>query len=316
MPFITVVIPLYNKANFIENTLQSVFNQSFQDFEIVIVEDCSTDNSLAVVSKIKSNKIRLIKHEKNKGLSASRNTGVKNANSNYIAFLDADDVWHKDYLKKINDLIIKFPEAKLFATNYAEVYPNNAVILPTTNLKNFTEDGIVTDFFESNLSQPIYCCCSLCVEKEVFEKAGYFDEKITFGEDVDFNIRANYYFKLAYSTENLVSYIMYSENRMSHDIVSNKTITDFDHYENWGKKNPSLKKFLDFNRYVMAKHYKFENDKPKFRKMKSGIAKNNEISGLNKKQLLLLNAPLIVLKFIKIIKYYFVKFGIRITTYG
>ena len=84
MAVFTVVIPLFNKANYISNTIESVLAQTFKDFEVIIVDDCSTDASLEVVSAIPSDKIRIIQHEHNKGLSASRNTGIKNATTSYL----------------------------------------------------------------------------------------------------------------------------------------------------------------------------------------------------------------------------------------
>jgi glycosyltransferase involved in cell wall biosynthesis len=197
MAFFSVIIPLYNKENFVEKTIQSVLGQTFQDFEIIIVEDCSIDNSFELVSNITSSKIKIIRHIENKGLSASRNTGIQNSEGNYVAFLDADDLWKSNYLEKLYYLIQNFPEAKLFATNYEEIYSNKQAIQPATNLMNFKKDGIVSDFFESNLSQAIYCCSSVCVEKSVFDEIGGYNEKITFGEDIDFNIRANLKYKLA-----------------------------------------------------------------------------------------------------------------------
>lgn len=122
MAYFTVIIPLYNKENHIEATLKSVLNQTFQDFEVVIVEDCSTDNSKQKAVSIVSKKTRIVQHEVNKGLSASRNTGIHNANSDFLAFLDADDIWHKEFLEKIHELTQRFPKAHLFGTNYTEVY--------------------------------------------------------------------------------------------------------------------------------------------------------------------------------------------------
>src|SRR6478735_1139624 len=127
MPFFSVVIPVFNKETFIEKTIKSVLEQTFDDFEIIVVNDFSTDGSLDIVSKIDSDKIKVIQHDKNKGLSATRNTGIRNSNSNYIAFLDADDIWKPTFLEKIHSLILQFPEAKLFATNYEELYPNDAI---------------------------------------------------------------------------------------------------------------------------------------------------------------------------------------------
>jgi glycosyltransferase involved in cell wall biosynthesis len=316
MAFFSVIIPLYNKENFIEKTMQSILNQTFQDFEIIVVNDGSTDGSLLALSKINSEKIRIIKHSKNKGLSAARNTGIQNANTNYIAFLDADDLWKSSYLEKIFSLIKNFPEAKLFATSYQEIYNNNISITPALNLKNFNNDGIVLDFFESNLSQPIYCCCSLCVEKSVFQTIGLYDENITFGEDIDFNIRANLSYKLAYSTMPLVEYIIFSENQITNSNLKNKTIPNFNSYESIARNNSALKKYLDFNRYVFAKMYKMENDLKNFNNIKKGINPNSRISGLNYKQSFLLKMPLFLLQIIKKTKLQFLKKGIRFTSYN
>ena len=316
MAFFTIVIPLFNKSNYISNTIESVLAQTFQDFEVLIVEDCSTDASLKMVSAIQSDKIRILQHDQNKGLSASRNTGIKNAMTQYIAFLDADDVWKPNYLETIYTLIQKFPECKLFATNYEEVYPNQMSLLPTTKFINQEKETVIKDFFESNLSQHIYCCCSLCVDKSVFETIGFYDEKITYGEDVDFNIRANNAFQLAYSTDVLVSYILYTENQITNTHLKNKTLTNFDAYESLGIAKPSLKKYLDFNRYIMAKYYKMEGNFDAYQKMKTGINPNPTISGLNYKQRVLLNAPKFVLNLIKKIKLYFILKGYKITTYS
>lgn len=316
MAFFTVVIPLFNKSNYISNTIESVLAQTFQDFEIIIVEDCSTDASLEVVSAIQSNKIKIIQHKQNKGLSASRNTGIKNATTQHIAFLDADDVWKTNYLETIYSLILQFPECKLFATNYEEIYPNQLSLLPTTKLKNPDKETVIKDFFESNLSQHIYCCCSLCMDKSVFETIGFYDEKITYGEDVDFNIRANNAFQLAYSTDVLVSYILYTENQITNTNLNTKTLTNFDAYEALGIEKPNLKKYLDFNRYIMAKYYKMEGNFEAYQKMKAGISTNPTISGLNYKQRFLLNAPRFALNCIKKIKLYFTLKGYKITTYS
>lgn len=315
MAYFTVIIPLYNKENHIEETLKSVLNQTFQDYEIIIIEDCSTDSSKTKAGSFISEKIRIIQHEKNKGLSASRNTGIKNSNSDFLTFLDADDIWHKNYLEKIHQLTQSFPKAHLFATNYLEVYSKNVMISPSSNLKNFDTDGIVPDFFESNLYQNIYCPSSLCVKKEVFEKIGGYNIKINYGEDVDFNIRANYSYQLAYSKTALVYNIMFAENKITNSSLKNKTITDFDFYESLAKTNKSLKKYLDINRYMMANNYKKQGDLIHFKKLKSGINKNSKISGLNIKQRTLLALPPFALRLIFKLKLLFLKKGKRFSSF-
>lgn len=315
MAYFTVIIPLYNKENCIKNTLTSVLNQSFQDFEIIIIEDCSTDNSKKVAEEVKSEKISIIQHEKNKGLSATRNTGIKNSNSTYLVFLDADDIWHKKFLEKIKELTENFTEAHLFATNYTEVYSEDVAVNPSSNLKNFVNDGIIPDFFESNLHQHIYCLSSLCAKKEVFDSIGGFNQKINYGEDVDFNIRANSQFKLAYSNAVLVDNIMYSDNKITNSSLNNKIITDFDSYEYLAKNNKSLKKYLDINRYMMASNYKKQNDIANWKKLKKGINKDSKISGLNIKQRILLELPPFVLRLLLKWKLTLLNKGIRFSSF-
>lgn len=316
MAFFSVIIPLYNKENHIEKTLKSVLNQTFQDFEVIIVEDCSTDNSKQKAKSIISEKIRIIQHEKNKGLCASRNTGIEKANSDFLAFLDADDIWHDNYLEKIFQLIQNFPTAHLFATNYLEAYSNEIAVSPSSNLKNFETDSIVPDFFESSLHQNIYCFSSICVKKEIFEKIGGFNTMINYGEDVDFNIRANNSFQLAYSNCPLVDVIMFSENKITNSSLKNKTITDFDFYEPLAVCNKSLKKYLDINRYMMANNYRNQGDLLNSEKLKKGIDKNPKISGLNVKQRILLELPPFILQLITKLKLALLKRGVRISSFN
>lgn len=97
---ISIVIPLYNKEKQIAHTLQSVFAQTFQDFEIVIVDDGSTDNSVMEVKKFDDPRVLLIQ-QSNAGVSAARNRGIEEANGELIAFLDADDEWMPEFLQTI-----------------------------------------------------------------------------------------------------------------------------------------------------------------------------------------------------------------------
>ena len=96
-PLVSIVVPVYNAAPYIENTVQMVLQQTYQDFELILVDDCSTDNSVALLEELleqrKDVRLRLVKKERNQGAAAARNTGLDMASGRYIAFLDADDVW-------------------------------------------------------------------------------------------------------------------------------------------------------------------------------------------------------------------------------
>ncbi|NMH25211.1 glycosyltransferase family 2 protein [Flavobacterium solisilvae] len=311
MPFFSVIIPVYNKEKYAQAAVKSVLNQTFTDFELIIVNDCSTDNSRKEVSKIISEQIKTIEHLENKGLSASRNTGIKNATGNFIAFLDADDEWKPDFLATIKSLISTFPEAQLFATNYEELYADGIKVIHNQKLSKLGNDFLVDDFFELNLGKPIYFPGSLCVKKTVFDEIGYFDEKITYSEDIDFNIRTNLKFKLAYSTKALVTYTMFSENQITNSSVKNKVFPDLNQYEIYTENKFSLKKYLDFNRYIFARKFKAQNDLERFQKVTSEINFKN----LNYKQKLLLRLPNSIVNLIFKTKSLFLKKGFMVSTY-
>ena len=97
---VSVIIPVYNAGKFIGETIESVLNQTYENIELILVNDCSTDNSVEIIKSIKDKRIKLINNEVNSKAAVSRNNGIKVAQGRYICYLDADDKWDKDKLKK------------------------------------------------------------------------------------------------------------------------------------------------------------------------------------------------------------------------
>lgn len=315
MPFFSIVIPLYNKEKFIADTLKSILAQTFTDYEVIVVDDVSTDGSRGVAEAFSGkfhSGFKVIAHQRNRGLSAARNTGIRNATSDRIAFIDADDAWKPDFLAKMHTLIHEFPEAGIYASGYEEKYPDGKALSVHKNL-DFApgEMNVVPDFFAANAHQPIFWYGSAVVRREVFDAVGYFDETITYGEDTDFNIRAGQQFKMAYCNRVCASYTMASENQITRSSLSQKTITDFGKYEADAKGNPSLKKFLDVNRYILAIAYKLEGNDEKF----TALAKAIDSRNLTTSQRFLLHAPGFAVQLIRKIKLFFLKRGVRLTTF-
>jgi len=118
MVTVSVVIPAYNASEHIQRAIGSVLSQTISDFELIVVDDCSTDNTVKKASSFDDDRITLIKHEENRGGSAARNTGIRAANGTYIALLDADDEWHRSKLKKQIDLITTSSEVVVTYTGY------------------------------------------------------------------------------------------------------------------------------------------------------------------------------------------------------
>ncbi len=209
---ISVVIPLYNKERYIERALRSVLNQTFGDFEIVVVNDGSTDASVSVVEGIEDSRIRII-NQKNGGVSVARNRGIEESKYDIVAFLDADDVWKENHLSVIAELIDKYPACGVFATSYyfqKESMAPSTPILP--NRFTFTGDnGVLTNYYEmaSGTDFPIHMS-SYAVRRSEIKKTGGFPVGIPSGEDIITLARLFAVCDFAYSKQpTSVYYILY-----------------------------------------------------------------------------------------------------------
>lgn len=182
---ISIVIPLYNKEQSITSTLQTVLKQTYQDFEIVIVDDGSTDHSVEEVKKVIDPRIRLI-HQSNAGVSAARNRGIDEARGEYIAFLDADDEWKPDYLKAQYELTLKYTECSVFTCNYE--FKDTQEKVTSTIIRKLPfkdEDGILSNYFEvASCSHPPLWTSAVMVKKSAIQSIDGFPIGIKSGEDL------------------------------------------------------------------------------------------------------------------------------------
>ena len=174
---ISVVIPLYNKEASIKKSLMSVLTQSYQNFEVVIVDDGSTDNSVAKVEEFQDSRIRLIRQE-NGGPSKARNTGVKNAKGEWILFIDADDEMLPDAISNFAKYIERFPNADMFL---AEVVINNA---GNKKLGMEYQEGFVKNPFKEHVFGHLYQCSGTTVYRKSICLQYPFDEKVRRYEDL------------------------------------------------------------------------------------------------------------------------------------
>ncbi len=205
---ISVVIPLYNKEKQIANTLRTVLNQTFQDFEIVIVDDGSTDGSVAEVLKIQDERIRLL-HQENAGVSAARNRGIEEAKGEYVAFLDADDEWKSSFLQMIWKLKENFPACKVLATSYINNAAGHQTPITLYRLPFDGIMGVLTNYFEvATYSHPPICSICVAVERHLINEIGGFPLGIKSGEDLLTWARLAVKTDIAYSIEPLAIYNM------------------------------------------------------------------------------------------------------------
>lgn len=222
---ISVVIPLYNKEKAIIATLQSVSTQTYTDYELIIVDDGSTDNSLNVAREYTSSLlsiqgkagvrplIRLI-HKENGGVSSARNRGINEAEGDYIALLDGDDLWESTFLEEQVKLIHDFPKAAMWGVNTAFIKKGKYRKWEQGMGEGYR--GYVENYFGTKHND-LFCSSSVVIRKDVFEEVGYFDERISSSEDLDMWYRIILKYPVVFYDKVLVYYNQDAENRVAYD---------------------------------------------------------------------------------------------------
>ncbi len=204
-PEVSIIIPLYNKGPYIERTLLSVLRQTFENFEVIVINDESTDNGPAIVSSINDSRVRLI-NQANAGVSAARNRGIQEANTNYVALLDADDEWKSRFLEKVLALRTSFPAARILASSFEITTPNTGKYIPLFKLP---EKCILQleRYMEVCIDlRPPLSASSIIIEKNLLQDIGGFPVGQVRGEDIDTWFRLLERASCAYINQPLATY--------------------------------------------------------------------------------------------------------------
>ncbi len=201
-PLISIVCPLYNAERFITLSLQSALNQSFQDFEIIVVDDGSSDRSSELVNKLisKDSRITLLQ-EIHHGIATTRNIGIKRSHGELIAFLDADDLWHPDKLSQQLSSLRQHPEAGIISCLSVLIDEENKILgwIGGVNL-----NGMV---YKHTLERNGISCGSIpLIKKECLYEVGLFDPKLTAASDWDCWIKITKHYPLFTIPKPLVGY--------------------------------------------------------------------------------------------------------------
>jgi glycosyltransferase involved in cell wall biosynthesis len=211
---ISVVIPLYNKGPHIDRALKSVLSQTSLPDEVIVVDDGSTDGGEKIVESFADPRIRLIRQE-NQGVSAARNRGIKEARSELIAFLDADDAWKPRFLEVILNLRQRYPEAGAYATAYGVVKPDGAIrnqafdVLPPKAM-----EGLISNYVKISLKCPyVIWISAVTIPKITFAHVGDFPLGEQPAEDMDTWLRIGLRYPIAFSKESLAVYYLDATNR-------------------------------------------------------------------------------------------------------
>lgn len=207
-PRFSVIVPLYNKAGYVRKALESIVNQSFQDYEVIIVDDGSTDNSRYVMEKFFEHiddrwiddRLTMI-CQPNSGVSVARNNGVAKSKGEYVCFLDADDWWKTNFLEEMDRLIKEYPNAGLYATNYVYYKPGKTHV--ALDIKrgymNYPQEYI------KNAAMPI-TSITTCMSRTVFDEMGGFPVGIKLGEDFLLWAKTALLYKVAFCEKPLAYY--------------------------------------------------------------------------------------------------------------
>ncbi|SMD46054.1 Glycosyltransferase involved in cell wall bisynthesis [Aquiflexum balticum DSM 16537] len=240
----SVIIPLFNKSKYIKRAIDSVLEQKFQEFEIIVINDGSTDGGENEVLRYFANKVKLLS-QPNRGVSSARNEGIKNATFDYLAFLDADDYWHPDYLSAVRQVLIENPTVGIIGTKYDSIKLEDGKSIKYHHLTNYFKIAPINIMFFTS---------GTVLKKEFFDKNPGFDERLKLGEDVDVWLRSSlYYGDGIYISNKLVFYGQDDSQRATQkqylieETVFSKLIEE-NYFENSAESSKVSKK--DFNKFI------------------------------------------------------------------
>ena len=258
----SIITPLYNKEKYIADTIDSVLAQTFKDYELIIVNDSSTDQSVEIVQSYTDSRICLYT-KPNGGVSSARNYGIAKAKGEIVCFLDADDLWHATYLESLNINIEKYPEAGFFCGAFECFRDNPTNVFLESNLKTIKRyESQIVDFFTESYSKggSIALTSAVAVRKVILLQLDYiFLEGINMGEDVDLWFRIASITDTVYNNTPLMIYRYTPEGGLSDTI---KGLKGSYPYWKWYEENNQAKanRLTTLMIYLLAKRFYYYKD--------------------------------------------------------
>lgn len=266
MTLFSVIIPLYNKAPYVRKTIESVLGQTFDDYELIIIDNGSTDGSSEIVAEFTDPRIQIVRLEENIGVSNARNKGVELSTAPYITFLDADDWWEPTFLEEMAGLIERHPNAGIYGTGYYIVKNSKKRVAPVGVEEGFTEGEInYCNVYAKTLCMPL-TSITVAMSRTIFDEMGGFKPYLKLGEDFDLWIRIALKHKVVFLNKPLSSYnqdvdVTY---RGTHHLRNPKEhmLWNLGYLEPEEKVNPDYKQLIDNLRtygllpYLLTKQYR------------------------------------------------------------
>lgn len=265
MPYFSVIIPLYNKAPYVRKAVESVLGQTYNDWELLVVDDGSTDGSGDIVKSVNDSRIRYLRQD-NAGVSVARNRGVTESTAPYICFLDADDWWEPSFLEEMAKLVEHHPDASIYGTGYWIVKNGKKRLAPIGVDKEFSEGEInYCQVYAKTLCMPL-TSISVCMPRKVFDDAGGFPLGITLGEDFMLWLRIALKHKTVLLNRPLANYnqdvdIVHRGTHHLHPPMRHM-LWQLGEYEPLEKTNPDYKQMIDnlrtysLQNYLLDKQYR------------------------------------------------------------
>ena len=299
----SIIIPLYNKAPYVKRALESIINQSRKGFEVIIIDDGSTDESYSIAKEyLEQSDIRYILfHQDNVGVSATRNKGVSLSHGKYLCFLDADDWWSPLFLERMELMIRTYPEAGIYGTNYYYVkYGKERVCVTdsTTGYINYFQEYV------KRLRMPLWTG-AVCVPRVVFDEMGGFKTHLSLGEDFDLWVRIALKYKVAFLNEPCSYYNQ--DSNPSWRLVSKlhnpdtHMLWNMDYLSDEENNNPCYKQLIDALRtYDLFPYYlshQYHNEAKKELEKVDWNKQPRKIRRLYKQPLFLLRCRHIIFQF-------------------
>ncbi|WP_111308308.1 glycosyltransferase family 2 protein [Confluentibacter sediminis] len=254
---ISVVIPLYNKETTIIKTVSSVLNQTYTDFELIIVDDGSLDKSITLLKNtFNTNECIKIVSQKNQGVSVARNTGVENSKYNLIAFLDGDDLWEPTYLENMHNIYLKFPNAGMYCCAGFIKNADGSIFKRINN--KITEKYSKISFFQN--PHVFLHTSATMVQKDVFYRAKGFPPGMLRNQDYALFFSIALISDVCYCNIPLSTYVGGVPNQATSSFTMktlNSVISRHNKvYNNWIQSNKTKNDFLIFTKYELRHQFK------------------------------------------------------------
>jgi glycosyltransferase involved in cell wall biosynthesis len=310
MAFFSVIIPLFNKAAYVERTLNSVLKQEFKDFEIIVVNDGSTDNSLKIAESFSDERL-LIYTKDNNGVSAARNYGVAKAKAEFIVFLDADDIWEPNHLKELHSLIIDMPSCALYCMGYVKEKAEKSKVRAQFGSIANGFRGIVKAYFKNSLPFTVAGMGAVAIRKSIFNSVKGFSEGVSHGEDIELWTKLALQGDVALYNIPTVTHLLHAKGRVSDLTVEYKTFPDYKQFNVAERSSKDLKVYLDNNRYAIALAYRLQKRESDFKFWVETLNPDN----LNKKQKILLKLPVGIVLTLQKTHRFLLEKGLYISTF-